>query len=1114
MANSFIRESGRQGMQAAQFIHGNRLELLADRLIDDLASAGNDDPLRPHVVVVAHPALGRWLQERIAARCGIAANVEFPLPSTFAWEVLREVSERLPRESAFSREALSWRIYAALPACAQRAEFGPVRHYLGAAGEPRQRHQLAATLAQTFDEYTMARPNWIRAWQRARLVLDDTDERWQADLWRALAAGVDEADRASLMQEVLRSLLDGAPVPARLERGLSIFGAAHLPPLLLEFFLGLAQRVPLRFYQPNPCLDYWGEIVSAREQVRQRRLWNHHGRREDEAHLESGHPLLASWGGIGREYLKAIHAPELVVHDDDAFAAPPSTGLLGWLQTGILLLDPDHAPPPPVDTVPSLQVHGCPSRRREVEVLRDALLRLFETLDDLKPHDIVVMSPRIEEYVPFVAAVFGDRDDPLAIPYRISDVALRATHPLIDAFARILALGESRFAVSEILGFLAEPAIARRFELDGEAQDWLRTWIADSGIRWGLDADFRAALGAAAIEETTWRFGFNRLLLGHALGDDAVMLADVVPASNVEGSPAQWLGEFARFVDALARTRTGLATPRSAGNWKRWLIERLEALFDGEGGDPLETAAIGDLREAIAALGNEASRWLGDETLDFAVVRSALDAQIAAPRASRGGRFGITFCGMVPMRNVPHRVVCVLGLDAGEFPRRQAPAGFNLMRRYPRAGDRSIREDDRFLFLESLIAARDVFILSHVDRDARTGAANPPSPLVEELTGFLAAAYGAQAWPEARAAILRRHPMHPFAAECFRAGSPSPSYDQRWWSAARLQGGGWIEPAPFVPAGGLPATLQDLQAIEIAPANEWTDLDIDVLLAWLAHPVRAYFRQQLPLDMVEAERDEDIEAFTLDRLGRYQLADRLLGPTPSRPNLHRVQREGRFPLGTVGAQSWEELVEQVAALELKAQHLLGGPFDADVAEARSIGFDDLRVRLTGMVRHRVSTADGHPALLLARPGRIRGIDLARLALERALLGSTETNLPAFAIGFAKGQLEAFRLGSLGQPGTWVRDLLAWRDRGLRQALPAFRRSAEAFAATFQRRGDEDQARRAAHAIWSEGDFPESADPHHRLFARHRDESILGEVFEAFARELFVPLYGVVEEVRS
>ena len=1112
MANSFIRESGRQGMQAAQFIHGNRLELLADRLIDDLTSTGHDDPLRPHVVVVAHPALGRWLQERIAARCGIAVNIEFPLPSTFAWEVLREVSGRLKRESAFSREALTWRIHAALPAYAERPGFDAVRHYLGSAGEPRQRHQLAAALAQTFDEYTMARPSWIRAWHRGRLVLEDADERWQAELWRALADSVDEADRASLMQEVLGGLLGGAPVPSRLERGFSIFGAAHLPPLLLEFFLTLAQCVPLRFYQPNPCLDYWGDIVSAREQVRQRQLWNRHGRREDEAHLESGHPLLASWGGIGREYLKAIHAPELVVHDDDAFAAPTSSGLLGWLQAGILMLDPAHAPPPPLEAAPSVQVHGCPSRRREVEVLRDALLPLFETLDDLKPHEIVVMSPRIEEYVPYVAAVFGDGDDPLSIPYRISDVALRATHPLIDAFARILALGESRFAVSEILGFLAEPGIARRFGLDGEARDWLRTWIADAGVRWGLDADFRAALGAAAIDETTWRFGFNRLLLGYALGNDAEMLADVVPATNVEGSPAQWLGQFARFVDALARTRAGFAVPRGAAEWKSWLIDRLDALFDGEGGDALEAAAIRDLREAIAAFGNEASRWLGAEALDFAVVRGALDAQIAAPRASRGGRFGITFCGMVPMRNVPHRVVCVLGLDAGEFPRRQAPAGFNLMRRHPRAGDRSIREDDRFLFLESLVAARDVFHLSHVDRDAKTGASNPPSPLVEELTGFLAGAYGAEAWPAVRASIVRQHPMHPFAAACFRADSPTPSYDRRWWNAARLQGEAWIEPSPFVPAAALVSTLQEFHALELAPAEDWTELDIGELLGWLAHPLRAYFRQQLPLELAEAERDEDVEAFTLGRLARYQLADRLLGPEASRPDLHRVQREGQFPIGVVGEQSWQELLGQVDALEQKALHLLGGEFETVAAETRSVAFEDLRLRLTGAVRHKVRCADGQTALLLARPGRIRGIDLARLALERFLHAGAESDLPVFLIGFDKDQVKALRLGSFDTVGQWIQDLLIWRARGLSRPLPTFRKSAEAFAASFQRWGDEGRARRAALTAWSEGDFPESADPHHQLFARHREDSILGEVFEAFAHVAFVPLYGAAAEI--
>ncbi|MBL0165271.1 MAG: exodeoxyribonuclease V subunit gamma [Xanthomonadales bacterium] len=1095
-------------MQAAQFIHGNRLEILADRLIDDLQAQAAGDPLQPLVVVVAHPALGRWLQERIARRRGIAINIQFPLPSTFVWQVLRRFSGKLPRESAFSREALVWRIHAALPALAEGTHFERVRHYLGDPSDQRQRYELAVVIARLFDEYTMARPQWIRDWKHGRLEFDDVDERWQAELMRHLAQSVDELDRASLMRKVLGEIAQAPDLPRGLEAGFSIFGAAHLPPLLLEFFLALAQRVPLRFYQPNPCLDYWGDIVSDRERARRRQLWAAHGRRDEEAYLETGHPLLASWGGLGREFLKAIHAPDLVVHDDDAFAAPVSTGLLGWLQAGILLLDPQHAPPPALERVPSLQLHQCASRRREVEVLRDELLRLFDTLDGLLPHEIVVMSPRIEDYVPYIGAVFGD-DDALAIPYAISDVPLRATHPLIDAFARILTLGESRIAVSEILGLLAEPAIARRYGLDGEAQDWLRIWIADSGIRWGLDAAFRAELGAAAIDETTWRFGFNRLLLGYASGDDATMCADVVPAINVEGSSAQWLGQFARFVDAIAATRSGFTRPRSADDWKTWLIERLEALLDSETTDPAELGAIRDLREAIAAFGNDAARWLGDEPIAFDVVRSALDAAIAEPRAARAGRFGITFCGMVPMRNVPHRVVCVLGLDAGEFPRRQPPAGFNLMRKHPRPGDRTIREDDRFLFLESLIAAREVFYLSHVDRDAKAGAGNPPSPLVEELTGFLAAAYGEDAWEIVQPAIVRQHPMHAFAPECFRADSAAPSYDRRWWRAAQKLIDGWVDPAPFVT--GFDASPIAPSAVD--SATGWSEVSIDELLIWLGHPARAFFRQQLPLHLHEAEQDEDVEAFTLDGLSRYQLADRLLGPPSSRPDLKRLQREGAFPLGVVGQQAWDTLTAQVESLEQAAIDLLGGAFQPVAVEATAIEFADLRVRVSGAIRHLVHTVEGSRVLLLSRPGRIRGIDLARLALEHALLGGDQDDPRMFAIGLEKGEIKRIALKPATAMLDWICNLVAWRTRGLQRPLTAFRNSAEAFAASMQRYGVAEKAREAARKVWSDGDFPENADPHHELLARHHGDAVLDESFESFATDVFLPLFEAVGEIR-
>ncbi len=1087
-------------MQSATFIHGNQLEALADRLIADLDAQAGDDPLRPHVVVVAHPALGRWLPERIAHARGIATNIEFPLPSSFAWNFLRAVEPNLPRDSAFSRSALTWRIHALLPTLAAEPAFEPVRRYLGDAGDPRRRYDLALALARTFDEYMLARPDWIRAWHRGAMLLDDEHEAWQAALWRALTASTKEPDRARLMHDALARLGPDAAATRALPRSVSVFGASFLPPLLLEFFLAIGTHVPLRFYQPNPCLDYWGDLVSERELVRRRALWSRHGRAAIEDHYEVGHPLLASWGTLGREYLKAIHAPDAVVHDDDAFVAAPTSHLLGWLQQGLLLLDPAHEPPPAVGALPSIQIHGCPDRRREIEVLRDQLLRQIEARPDLKPHEIVVMSPRLDEYVPYIAAVFGDRDDPLALPYSIADVALRGVHPLIDAFARVLALGESRFTASEVLGLLAEPAIARRFALEGDAPAWIRTWIDDSAIRWGIDAAFREALGAAALDVNSWRFGLDRLLLGHALGDDTTMLGDVVPATNVEGGAAQALGQLARLLGELAATRAGFLVARTAPEWKRWLNERFDALFDADGGDTAEVVALNELRAAIAALTNDAARWLGDERLAFDVVRAALEEAIGDPRVARAGRFGVTFCGMVPMRNVPHRVVCLLGLNAGEFPRRQPPPGFQLMRRHARAGDRSVREDDRFLFLEALVAARETFYLSYVDRDVRAGSESPPSPLVDELIGFLRDAHATEAWPAVEAAIRHRHPVHPFAAQYFRRDSRLRSYDRAWWTAAEALAGDWKTPEPFV-ARRLP--------VDPARPDEPFEVTLDELVAWLRDPARSYFRSALPLRPYAHEGSDDVEPFTLDYLERYGLADRLLGARGERPDQHRVQREGGFPLGPAGDAAWQGLIETIEALEASTVGLLGGNVHAVAGEPRAIELPAIGARITGVPR--LLLEGDTRALLVRRPGQIRGNDLASLALERALLGDDDGDIPAYAIGWHDGRVQMAKLGRFAIVTAWLTLLVKHYRTGLREPLPLFPRAAQAYARTLSK-GARTSPQQAALNVWNDRLRPESAKPLHVLIARHREGLLAEDRFEELATDIYFPLYEAMIEI--
>lgn len=1085
-------------MQVATFIHGNRLEALAERLIDDELERADADPLRAQVVVVAHPALGRWLQERIARRLGIAANIDFPLPSSFAWRILRDTLGDLPKDSAFSREALVWRIHAALPQLARQTHFGAVRRYLGDDGDARRRHDLAVQLARSYDEYMVARPEWLAAWSRGARIVHDEHEPWQAELWRHLVATTDEPDRATLMARAVARLRDPAPLPDTLPRHAAVFGAAFLPPLLLEFFLALSARLPLRFYQPNPCLDYWGDIVSDRERLQG--LWKTHRRRESLAHAEAGHPLLASWGVLGREYLKAIHAPELVVHDDDAFVSPDSSHLLGWLQKGILLLDPEHEPPPS-ETLPSIELHGCPDRRREVEVLRDRLLAMIEQRPDLLPHDILVMSPQVDAYVPYIDAVFGGADGALALLYRISDVALRSVHPLVDAFLRVLALGDSRFTTGDVLGLLAEPAIARRFRIDADGQAWIATWLDAAAVRWGLDAPFRESVGAAAIDENTWRFGFDRLLLGHALGDESALVAGIAPVANVEGADALALGELVRFVDVLAQTREGFATPRTADGWKAWLGARLEALFDTEPVDAAELEAVRALREAIRDFAAAAEPWLDGERLPFEVVRGALETALAEPAATRAGRFGITFCGMVPMRNVPHRVVCVLGLDAGVFPRRQPAPGFHLMRRHPRRSDRSVREDDRFLFLEALVAARDVFYLSHVDRDAKSGDANPPSPLVEELFGFLRDAHG-DAWKDVEPRLRFHHRLHSFDPAYFGGDAKLRSYDAAWWAAAEALLRPWQTPRAFADGARMPAP----------PADAATTIELDDLLAWLRAPVGAWFRRVLPLRIGVDEALDDTEPFDIDGLERHVLGTRLLDADEGRPDLQRARREGRFPLGPVGDAQWQALVESAAKIDAVTRDWLGDNLRPVDAGRRDVVIAGTSLRLAGTPRLLVE-GDVRRALLLRRAGRIRGLDLARLALERILLGAEVADLPARAIGLDKQKLEHVELGALADEAAWLADVVGAFVAGQHWPVPVFRNAADAWAKAVVRAGKADPQAQALKA-WEGGEYQrgDSDEPLNALFTRD-GEVPLGDDFEARASAIYVPLHAACREVK-
>ncbi len=1067
--------------------HSNRTELLLDALAQVCAEAPVD-PFEAETVVVQNPGMARWLALGIAERSGVAANLEFPLLATFVWRIYETQFDDLPDHSPLDREILLWRLMALLPEQLEDPAYAPLRHYLQGADEALRRYQLAQRIADLFDQYLVFRAERVLAWEAGE------EDHWQARLWRTLCAGGRLRHRARLFAEFGERARAGTLRRGELPARVSLFGLTAIPPAYVEVLRAMAEVIDVHLFVLNPSLDYWGDIVDERTRARLSRQRARLGRPGEAEYLNVGNPLLASLGKQGRDFVDLLHAGE--DENSEYYVPPDRLDLLGLLQLDILMLQTrgdgvDEQPPLPLEHGDSsVQVHSAHSRMREVQVLHDRLLALIEEGDGLTPRDIVVMAPDIDAYAPYVEAVFGAAPPSRRIPWSIADRHAADESPLAATLLALLALPQSRLTVSEVLALLEDAAVMRRLGLDDAGLERVRRWVREANIRWGLDADMRADLGLPAEDAASWAFGLRRLLLGYAMPPDGESLfADIAPYPDIEGGEARDLGLLADFIERLAVWRERLAQPRDAAAWADTLSALLDDFFLPDEG---EANFLQQVREALAALREHCKEAGFAETVDLAVVRDHLRGRLEDARAGQAFLDGrVSFCNMVPMRSIPFRVVCLLGMNDGDYPRNQRPLGFDLMAEQPKRGDRSRREDDRYLFLEALLSAREVLYLSYVGRDIRSNAERVPSVLLGELLETIERGFRAPDGGKVLPQIVTEHPLQPFSPRYFEDGGRLFSYAAEWLSETKH--------------GGIGAFLdRPLPEPEEAP---WRELELDELAGFLSHPARHLLERRLGVNLREYdERIEDTEPFALDSLGVWQLKDRALALTLAGRDAAGFERlalaGGSLPSAGFGAQAFARAVESVPEL---AEKLRGLGVDAphDIVEL------DLTLgeyRLRGWLR------EVRPAgLLRYRTGKLRARDRLRLWLEHLALNAVAPPGVACVSVFC-AEDDLLRLGPVADAAARLQELVGLYREGWREALPFFPETSLAYAERLLRKGEDAEAALAAAAkVWAGSQFAagDGEDVYNRLAFRGRDP--LDTRFAELAERVYAPLFAAQME---
>ena len=911
-------------------IHANHLEDLR-RAVVYICRQNPMPPLQSETFLVQSNGIAQWLKLALAEKrtedgveggLGIAAGMDFLFPARFIWQAYRAVlpDGEVPEQSPFDKRRLVWRLYRLLPELVGQDEaFTPLARFLDGSDTDLRNFQLAEKVADLFDQYQVFRADWLAAWEQGKDVVItargeekalDAETLWQPLLWRKLVEDVGSEAHTSRSQIHTRFMEQGQRIsepanPGRLPKRIVVFGVSSLPRQALEALYVLSRFSQVVLCVHNPCQFYWADIISDRELLKaERKRGAAHpvlSQIDDPDQLhQHANPLLAAWGKQGRDYIRLLD--EFDNPDDyrSSFQTPgqkidiftdhgdvDNPCLLHQLQNDIHNLTPLQEIRQQHRTVDlardhSVVFHDAHGPQREVEILHDQLLAAFNADPTLRPRDVIVMVPDINVYAPHIQAVFG-RYSPgrkRHIPFTISDQGQRHHEPVLIALETLMSLPRSRFGVSEIISLLEVPGIRDRFDISEDEIPLARRWVEGANIRWGLHGEHRQSLDLPAeLDRNTWQSGLRSMLLGYGMGDDEPW-GGVEPYGEIGGLQASLAGRLGEFVHQLETLWQALQATRTPGEWEALFSAMLEQFFHKVEGQDL--LLLNRFRRQL-------EQWLEDALaagLDHQALPLNIVKDVLLQGLDEGGlnqRFlagKVNFATLMPMRAIPFRKVCLLGMNDGDYPRSRPPVDFDLMAQDYRPGDRSRREDDRYLFLEALLSAREQLYISWVGRSIKDDSERPPSVLIGQLQDHLDSLWAVAGQPELAVtkALTTQHPLQPFSRDYFpKANGLGEGEEARPKPLAEvLQARGlFTYEREWRSAHGVEALEQAHQALPYQAPEE--PISLNELANFLKKPIDNFYQRRLQVRFEDVEdEDTDNENFDLNGLDRWRLDNELI----------------------------------------------------------------------------------------------------------------------------------------------------------------------------------------------------------------------------------------------
>ena len=1064
------------------FYFSNSYRQLARLYTDQQKLAPQTFPFSKEVTIVQTDGMQKWLCLESARMNSVFANFEFLGVNSFFHKLYYLLRKEHEDTSVYSVRVLKWMIYKIFKqTLGEEPAFSPIEAY--ARGKEYKIFQLSSTIADLFEQYMIYRPAMIEAWNNGTLFYGtrggqgaDFHEKWQMTLWqyiknRTQGARPDRVEMRDRLHEKFTDKASGRTIRERLGDRVSLFGFTVLPEYYLNLFDSLSEHIRVNFFLMNPCPgEYWFDIVDKREKyAKEKRFFLEKGMDPELLYLDTGNPLLSFFGKVGRDFFSNVFSLDSAhSKSEEAVVNTGRDTLLSCLQTDIHTLETRSGEAGRESIDPedrSVRIVSCYSPLREVEVLADYILEMFDTgpggIEGLAASDILVVMPDIETYAPYIEQVFSgftgaDSNRPF-IPYTVSDRVFTGENTAAGVMKKILELPGTRAAAPDIFAIIESRPVREAFSLSSEEIAVIREWIGHAGIRWGIDAEHREVLGLPAYGEHSWKWGMNRLMAGYTMEQEEEKYLDgLVPCESVRGGEAELLGKFCTIVETLTGFLREKEDLKTGDQWVELLSATAATLFSNGPVDE-DRADAPDMDTILSGIGRNIKTGFSEKGEDartpmpFEVFRAELSRYLDIPPGA-DNRFlsrGITFSSMVPMRSIPFRVICMLGMNEEDFPRKNRLSEFDLIERFPKRGDRSTRDNDLYLFLEMLLSAEDRLYISYTGKSVMDNSDIPPSRAVSHLTEYIDKGFDLRDDPGKPVTdmIHIRHPLQPFSSRYY---SDNLRPDALFTYRPKL----YFDPD----ASKAEKELPQLDLPSDDAGETFYDIHMEELIRFFIDPCRFFNEKRLRLSFPSREHPlESNEVFDenslLDFKVKQEMVDsRIKGRNPDWP-VKIMDAEGRLPYGKFKqrylADRKQEALDLVDRLASRAGPLSG-------MERRPMEVETCGVRIKADLPF-VSNA-GESVLVGWHPAVKKAKYLLRVWLSLLLASacSKQKDPPRICYGFAD---EVVDMDGINPPsaGEFLEKIVELYLEGVRSPLVFFPDSGYRFMEIIQSRGDEEKA---------------------------------------------------------